>query len=73
MKTDRVTGVYQVRIRVAHPHLRYPLPFWFDTVRPGIPPFLLKWSATLLMRGLVQELAPERILFEFGFTRNNSE
>lgn len=75
VKTGRVTGVYQVRIHVVHPLLLCSRPFRFDPVCPGITPILpktVKQRSGLALSGFGMDLWRKRILYAFGFTRNNA-
>lgn len=75
VKTVRVTGVYRVRIHVAHPLLPCFLSFWADPVCPGITPFLPKTvnqPSARTMTGLRRDPSGKMRLYVFGFTHNNA-
>ncbi len=52
-----------------------PFPFGFDPVYLGITPILpktVKQPSTRVMTGFMEDLSRKRILYVFGFTRNNA-
>lgn len=52
-----------------------PSPFWFDPVCPGITPILpktVKQPSARAITGFMEDLSRKRILYAFGFSRNNA-
>lgn len=50
---------------------QFPFSVFSDPIHPGITPKTIKQPSTRFITGFMKDLSKKRILFQFGFTRDN--
>ena len=67
-------GVLGKNSRGASSPFQLPCSVFSDPIHPGITPILpktIKQPSTRFITGFMKDLSKKRILFQFGFTRDN--